>query len=327
MNSKYLKIGGAIVALLAMITAWWFLYYTKTPTYSLGIVRKAVQQHDLDTFKKHVDLDTLMDKAIDDLLASDDQYNEMKNNPFATGLIQMLKPTVVDIVKKKVYSVVETGKDSVQSTANNNNEYANGIANNISVDNNKTFVGVGKTTKDGKIATVELIVNDEDLGKEFTYVINMRELNDGTWQVTGIENLAEYFKELKQAHLQQLEEYIESVSAALEADGRIKELNEIGAELNQKQTYEKLTKFADLRHEINESVKQIKVPPGAKEFSKIAQQMEETNDIIISFYIKEINNNGLTMEENNQRNDAINKLNELEQKRISLLEPLRKKEQ
>ena len=149
MNSKFIKIGGVILLVVVALASWWFLYYTKTPTYSLGIVKTAIEQHDTETFKKHVDLDTFIDSAIDDFIASDDKVKEMQNNPLAAGLIQMLKPTLIDISKKRIYTIVEKGNDNVDASQASN-AGVNSVASSLPAMNNKSFVGIGKTTKNGK---------------------------------------------------------------------------------------------------------------------------------------------------------------------------------
>ena len=103
MSNCQKKIGiGVIVAILCAV-AFYFLYWIKTPVYSLNIIKESIQKHDTTTFEKHVDMDTLYVKAFDDSIVamSRIQGDDTLSNPFAAGIIQMLKPTVVSALKQQ----------------------------------------------------------------------------------------------------------------------------------------------------------------------------------------------------------------------------------
>ena len=52
--SKKKIIIAVLVAIVAIALGWYFLYFTKTPVYSLNLAREAVEKHDVNAFKKHV---------------------------------------------------------------------------------------------------------------------------------------------------------------------------------------------------------------------------------------------------------------------------------
>lgn len=54
---------------LVAVSVVGFYYYTTTPTYSVLQIRNAVQDHDVALFEKHVDVDTLFNRLIDDVMA------------------------------------------------------------------------------------------------------------------------------------------------------------------------------------------------------------------------------------------------------------------
>lgn len=182
-----------IIFLIAAGCAWYFLYYTKTPTYSLNIIKTSVQTHDVATFKKHVDLDALLSRAYDDLmdssLAADPQ---LKNNPFAFGFIKMFKPIFTSSFKDDITRFVETGNWEETKPANSQGPNMNAMENKTGL-KASTFKGVEYTKKDGKIALVGIRIFDQDLKRDFVIDLQMRELDDGTWQAAGFSNLKEYF--------------------------------------------------------------------------------------------------------------------------------------
>ena len=109
---KVILIIGAFILLIILMTGGWFLYYTKTPIYSLGIIKTAIEQHDLETFKEHVDIDTLLNNAIDDLIANDDDIGK---NALANGVIKTFKPNMIEEFKKEIYA---SNKISINSNKN-----------------------------------------------------------------------------------------------------------------------------------------------------------------------------------------------------------------
>ena len=188
---KIILIISVFILIIILMTCGWFLYYTKTPTYSLGIIKTAIEQHDLETFKEHVDIDTLLNSAIDDLIANDD----IGKNALANGVIKTFKPYMIEEFKKEIYASVEDTSIN-QKTSKNTSE----VVKDSPLLKKKTIIGIGNTSKDGKVATVEIKVNDEALGEEFTFLINMREKKDGTWQVIKVSNLIEYIKKIQEKY-------------------------------------------------------------------------------------------------------------------------------
>lgn len=315
MNNKYVKLGIGLVVIIVAIASWWFLYYTKTPAYSLGIVKTAIQQQDIETFKKHVDLDTFLDSTIDDFLNSDDKSEEMKNNPFASGLIQMIKPAMVDYAKKSIYSLVEKG---TSETVKAPNEGVNEVANNMPSVDNKSFIGIGETKKSGKTATVELKVNDEEIGGEFTFVVAMRELNDGTWQVTKINNLADYFKAVNEAHKKQLKEYFDAFDKAWDENGYGKEVYVSWNALVKETTAPNIKRYIEARDKANESIAKVPVPAGAKEYCSLRNEREKIFKQMNLTRLKYFEQGSVTPEEDRKFGEDSKKWEELNNKMMKI---------
>ena len=80
MSKKKLFIA-ALVAVVAIVVGWYFLYFTKTPVYSLNLAREAVEKHDVNAFKKHVDVDSIIGSGYDDVVAMQLEDPEIKDNP------------------------------------------------------------------------------------------------------------------------------------------------------------------------------------------------------------------------------------------------------
>ena len=65
-KSKLTKILIAIAVIVIAVIGWYFLYFTKTPAYSLNLAKEAYTSHNLQQFKKHVDVDSIISSALDD---------------------------------------------------------------------------------------------------------------------------------------------------------------------------------------------------------------------------------------------------------------------
>ena len=181
---------------------------------------------------------------------------------------------------------------------------------------NKSFIGIGETKKNGKTATVELKVNDEEIGGEFTFVVAMRELNDGTWQVTKINNLTDYLKAVNEAHKKQLKEYLEAYDKAWDENG--KEVYLTANAVNANRTAENLKKFREARDKGNMIVEKVPVPAGAKEFDTLRKEREENNKKADLIFLKYLEQGSVTPEEDRQFGELRKKANEAQDKIVKL---------
>lgn len=188
----------AIIVCISIIVGgalWYFFYYTKTPQYSLQLLKTATQNHDIESFKKHVDLDSVLSKGFDDIISvASDKDPEMKSNPFFVGFVNMLKPTITSAFKDEIFRYVETGNWQQEQPKANDVKQQNSNAIASKTDNLKksAFKGIEYTKKDGKIAVVGVRIFDQQLNRNFIIDVQMRELNDGSWQVSSISNLKDY---------------------------------------------------------------------------------------------------------------------------------------
>ena len=212
------KLSKKIIALLTVIVlvlvglGWYFLYFIKTPVYSLNIIREAVAQHDVNKFNKHVDVDNILNKGFDDAITAmidSDKKTDANTKIFAKGLAQMFKAPVVGMAKEAINKYVEKGKwqEEPDKNSENNGNKAPMKATGVNPDNFADKVGlkeskikdIAYTKTDGDIAIVGIKIFDEKVNKDFIAEIKMKKLNDGTWQITEFANLKEYITTIQEA--------------------------------------------------------------------------------------------------------------------------------
>ena len=200
MNENVKKIGlGVVVAILCAL-AYYFLYWTKTPVYSANIIRESIAKHDVVTFEKHVDMDTLYGKGYDDAIIAIDRIegNGISTNPFAMGILQMMKPAIVNELKAKTLEEIK-GVDNGQSSKKNQaTKMAEGLQEKADV-KNADFKDITVVSKENGEAIVAVTLHNKKFNKDFELKVKMAELQDGTWKLKEIINLVDFLVEVDKA--------------------------------------------------------------------------------------------------------------------------------
>ena len=70
MSKNLKKIGLALLTIIVLGFAFYNFYWVKPPQYSLILIQKAIQTHNVNSFEQHVNLESIYNKGIDDLLAA-----------------------------------------------------------------------------------------------------------------------------------------------------------------------------------------------------------------------------------------------------------------
>ena len=200
MNENVKKIGlGVVVAILCAL-AYYFLYWTKTPVYSANIIRESIAKHDVVTFEKHVDMDTLYGKGYDDAIIAIDRIegNGISTNPFAMGILQMMKPAIVNELKAKTLEEIK-GVDNGQSSKKNQaTKMAEDLQEKADV-KNADFKDITVVSKEKGEAIVAVTLHNKKFNKDFELKVKMAELQDGTWKLKEITNLVDFLVEVDKA--------------------------------------------------------------------------------------------------------------------------------
>ena len=211
MTSSQKKIGIVVIVAIICVAAFYFLYWIKTPTYSLGLVREAVQKHDIEMFEKHVDLDTLYTKGFDEAIVAVNkiQAGTVLSNPLAAGFIQVLKPTVVSALKDKTIAAVKGEAEGDQDKPKQQGGDADNFAKRLkamSGISNSAFDHASVISKEGNVAIVSIKLHNQKVDKDFELKVKMAKLDDGTWKVKEITNLVDFLVSADKAEKDKIEE-------------------------------------------------------------------------------------------------------------------------
>lgn len=189
MNSSLMKKIILILALLlACAAGWYFLYWSKTPSYAAAEIQQALKKKDLQLFKERVDLDKVYSSAVDDTasyLASDGR----PEHALAASLLKMLKKQAVDeMVRQTEIRFTENSEKDASGRAGKIMSASLGSAALSLTD------VLDVKEKDGK-ALVNVKVHDKKLDKDFTWQVLMEKDVNGNWTAVKIVNLKDYLKE------------------------------------------------------------------------------------------------------------------------------------
>lgn len=192
MNWK--KIVALILALGLIALGWYFFYFTKTPSYSLKLIQEAVKTHNVEDFKKHVDVNSILNSGYDDVVKSelDKNVNDPLGRTFALAMAQSFKPVVVETLQTAIL-------DKIAGTENKEpGKYDRDIKKfeeKYSL-NSVEYKDIGSIEiKDG-IANVPLVLYSPKLQEDFTVHILMKKLDDGTWQAYKVDNIAQFIDQI-----------------------------------------------------------------------------------------------------------------------------------
>lgn len=200
MSENVKKIGlGAVVAVLCAV-AFYFLYWVKTPAYSANIIRESIEKHDVVAFEKHVDMDSLYSKGYDDAIIAIDRIegNGISTNPFAMGILQMMKPAIINELKAQTLKEIKGENANNGGRKNEATKMAEGLQEKADM-KNADFKDISVVSKENGEAIVALTLYNKKFDKDFVLKVKMSELEDGTWKLKEITNLVDFLVEVDAA--------------------------------------------------------------------------------------------------------------------------------
>lgn len=190
-----------IISVLIITGTIFYLNWIHSPKYSLIQTVISVQQRDSASFEKYVSLDSVFDKYYDEiLLQAKEQRNIPKDNweeigqNFADGIAVMLKPTVVNILKRSVIESIENSDDKTpdKEISEDAKEYdINFIKAKEELLNN--FKGIQTITFNETKTLAEVTISFVLSGNTVKASLIMRK-KDNYWQIIEFKNFTELIK-------------------------------------------------------------------------------------------------------------------------------------
>lgn len=205
MNIK--KIGIGILVAILIAVSFYFFYWTKTPQYSITLIQQAVKNHNVDKFERYVDLESIYNKAYDDVIAKSvtpkNNTDKVANALFA-GFMQMFKPTVVSALKEATLKEISGAQKLETSAQQQKGDVKDGITKVSEANRNSELKDISVIYKESEVAMVGITLHDKELSKDFVLKVKMNKLDNGEWRVKEINNLVEYMEATKKAKIEKI---------------------------------------------------------------------------------------------------------------------------
>ena len=185
------------IIVIAILTLYW--QYIQSPKYSFLQAKKAIEQHNLASFKKYVDIEGIASSLIDYLLEPSTEEKEQSiweeiGEEIGT---KIAKTYLTKNLKQQIVKYVEIGKFEESDFS------LSDLWNN--------FKDIAYVKKEGKIAYIGLEFFNEKYDTSLILELKMRD-KGSYWQIAKISNFLEFMKKLDEL----VEKYNEKIIEAME---------------------------------------------------------------------------------------------------------------
>ena len=181
---KILIIFSILILLMAGIGSVVYYKYKQSPLYSLKSAVVAVKTGNKMLLDKYIDFEGIIGTALEEELSKN---KELADNPFAHGMLALMKPALTSMLKEAFYA-------EIQSSINRTKEETLNMPakNSPSTPSVNSVKSVKTLQKDGNIATVEIIFVGKQQ-QDIPLVIGMQKM-ENYWQIKQIVNFEEFTK-------------------------------------------------------------------------------------------------------------------------------------
>jgi len=208
--------------------AWYFFIYIKTPEYALHNIQSAIESHDIEDFRKSVNLDILLPKAYDDLTADmfkDDKALPPKTKTLFENFYILIKPMIISGIQDDISQYVNTGiwkKNEEKGSILKGQQLGIDFDELIERSNlrNIQLKQIASIIKTGKTATAEIQICEEYTKTDFTLRVRLEQETNGNWQVVYIENYKDFLNTLQTIQETDLSSYLQSTQAIIDSHNK-----------------------------------------------------------------------------------------------------------
>ncbi len=155
----------APIFILAVIAAIGYWFWTSTPSYALSQIVYSFNNHDVETFEKYVDIDRIVDEAIDDIIegpAKSTTLFKESDKMLGIGIIYLFKSELIDMAKEHIELIVAHHKIHIATNTQNTNNNSYGSM--------AFAASPNKAQKDNEISDLEVAAN---LTPRHQYLLDM----------------------------------------------------------------------------------------------------------------------------------------------------------
>jgi hypothetical protein len=248
-----------VLLLLAAGAGYYYFIFSKTPTYAFMQIKKAYDTHDVELFKKYVDVDSFCEQTVDDYVTwisqSDladtgtDVWSELGSS-IAKGMIGLMKPQMVTEMKKGLLDSVEN--NSINSSSSQTYSLKDTIS---SLSNLQSFFNSNSisTVKNGKITTLKFTIHNDQYNSDLELDLLLRESGNHL-QVVKMSNLLDYLKHIDYLEEKRIYALNEKTTNDMKRVLSVSNAHDEWNEPNEWTTYVDVTFFADFKNNGNKTI-------------------------------------------------------------------------
>ena len=179
--------------LVAIGVGYYFYYWIRRPEYSMEIIRKALATGDINTFTRHVDLDSIYTRAFMDAAYAVDQKNPDEfSRTIAAGLQKNRKDDTVKRFKEVTLSAMQKKKEDHLDLVSYGilGKAIDIFCNNLEKENPAIlFAGFKVIATSDENTDIRVVFYDVEKKKNIVMDFRMDKMNDGKWKISRILNL------------------------------------------------------------------------------------------------------------------------------------------
>lgn len=284
---------------------WYFGIYSHTPEFAAKKLEQAIEENDVETFRRYTALDTVLSDAYDDLTV-DLFHNDTSLTPQAKALFEkfyvLVKPqltgTTEDIVCKRVSDgvwVMPEGGDILKGRQLGI-DYEEFLEK--SMLRSTRIKSFGEVVRGNGTASITLEVLEENSHTPFTLELSMEKNDDGDWQVTCIKNYRAYLGAVSPRIYQDVTEYVGATAGIVGKYNEIMQSKQwdamyMGYSSTGQLTKEQRMNLASYLEDSviptvkkrQEELNQVSVPPGAMYLSNLRKESTDLSIRVWQHYI------------------------------------------
>ena len=207
----------AVVLLVALALGGFagYRHYKSTPRYAISQIRAAVSNHDPALFRQYVDLESVLDRGVENVLAAKGEQNWATE--IVRGMAISLKPRLVAELQKRIESWVETGQVPPGGSGPVN-AAANAVIDQIT---QLLFIKVADVKQAKKNFLVKVKVRHQLYDCELEPELLMQQDPTGQLRLVEIDNLGDLLNQLLIGEMAWKEKQNEAARKKIEAILRI----------------------------------------------------------------------------------------------------------
>ena len=225
MNKWFIIIPLFLIAAVGAGVLGAYAQIKKQPSNSLKIIRTAINDHDVETFNKFVDVDKILETAAAEILA--EKINEDKTaysmQQASNVYNNEMKPDFINVTKNAVAEYIKNGQVTFNKDSMTN---AQRWLKKSEI-NAYVIESMSKPVYSGDTANAVVYFRNNELKFSFELELELEKFDKNKWRIIGVKGFEDYNKALKRALGKKLDSLNAPIRSQLAEIVNVKDLKAI----------------------------------------------------------------------------------------------------